>query len=471
MNLRDRGSILLISCYELGHQPLGVASPFGFLARAGFAPEVLDIAVDPFDDDKAARARFVGISVPMHTALRLGVRVVERVRALNPTAAICCFGLYAALNADYLLDHGADFCIGGECETPLVSLALALEKRPENGAVSRSPLLPAPEGVIQRGAEVRPFLGKLPFALPLRAALPPLDKYARLEHRGERRVVGYTEASRGCLHLCTHCPIPPVYGGRFFVIPEDVVLADVRNQVQAGASHITFGDPDFLNGPGHALGVVRAMHAEFPGLTFDITTKVEHILKRGAILPELGKLGCLFLISAVESVSDTVLAILKKNHTKADIEQAVKVVRAAGITPRPTWVAFTPWTTLGDYLDMLAFIEAHGLIDHVDPVQYTIRLLVPPGSYLLNRPEMKAHLGALDQASFSYRWEHPDPRMDRLQKKVAALVERDVQGGVDPATTFYRVWSLASGRDPATVAPPLPADRDRAPRLSEPWFC
>jgi hypothetical protein len=241
--------------------------------------------------------------------------------------------------------------------------------------------------------------------------------------------------------------------------------------VQAGASHLTFGDPDFLNGPGHALSVVRAIHAEFPALTFDITTKVEHILKRGAILPELAELGCLFLISAVESVSDRVLEILEKNHTKADIAEALGVVRAAGIVPRPTWVAFTPWTTLGDYLDMLAFIEEHDLIDNVDPVQYTIRLLVPPGSYLLNRPEMKEHLGPLDQAAFSYRWAHPDPRMDRLQKAVSALVEKDVAEGVDPGTTFYRVWALAAGRRPGAEAVALAADRERAPRMSEPWFC
>jgi hypothetical protein len=279
------------------------------------------------------------------------------------------------------------------------------------------------------------------------------------------------EASRGCLHLCTHCPIPPVYGGRFFVIPEEIVLADVRRQVQAGATHITFGDPDFLNGPGHSLSVVRAMHAEFPNLTFDVTTKVEHILKRGAVLPELGRLGCLFLISAVESTSATVMDILEKNHTRADIVEAIRIVRAAGIAPRPTWVPFTPWTTLGDYLDMLAFIEEQGLIDNVDPVQYTIRLLIPPGSYLLNRPESKPHLGALDEASFCYRWTHPDPRMDKLQKDVSALVEKDVTEGVDAAVTFYRVWSLAAGRKPGGTIPTLEADRLRAPRLSESWFC
>src|SRR5262245_1679555 len=467
MNLREPGSVLLISCYELGHQPLGAAGPLGFLKRAGFAPDTLDIAVDPFDDAKVTRAGFVGISVPMHTALRLGVRVAQRVHEINPAATICCYGLYAALNADYLLDHGVHFCIGGECEAPLVALVEALESKDGNGHGEPIGLA----GVIQRGAAVKPYLQRLSFALPVRDTLPSLDKYARLEHKGERRVVGSTEASRGCLPLCPHCPIPPVYGGRFFVVPENIVLEDIRNQVRAGATHITFGDPDFLNGPGHALSVVRAMHAEFPDLTFDVTTKVEHILKRGDILPEMGHLGCLFLISAVESVSDTVLAILEKNHTRADIEQALQLVRAAGIAPRPTWVAFTPWTTLGDYLDMLAFIEANGLIDHVDPVQYTIRLLVPPGSYLLNRPEMKAHLGPLNEASFSYVWAHPDPRMDRLQKQLSALVEKDVHAGEDPGRTFYRVWSVAAGRDPSTSVPALAADRDRAPRLSEPWFC
>jgi radical SAM superfamily enzyme YgiQ (UPF0313 family) len=401
----------------------------------------------------------------MHTALRLGVRVAQRVREINPDAVVCFYGLYAALNSDYLLEHGGDYCIGGEVETPLVALVESLESRNGNGHAITA------DGVSQRGSAAQPYLQRLPFAQPARTALPTLDRYARLEHKGESRVTGYAEASRGCLHLCTHCPIPPVYGGRFFVIPEEIVLEDIRRQVEGGATHVTFGDPDFLNGPGHALSVIRAMHAEFPALTFDITTKVEHILKRGAVLPELGELGCLFAISAVESVSEMVLQILDKNHTKADMVQALAVLRAAGIAPRPTWVAFTPWTTLGDYLDMLAFIEENGLIDNVDPVQYTIRLLVPPGSYLVNHPEMTKHMGPLDQAAFSYRWAHPDPRMDRLHKEVSALVEKDVTEGVDPGVTFYRVWSLASGRKQGACATALPADRLRAPRLSEPWFC
>ncbi len=466
MSLRSPGSVLLISCYELGHQPLGVALPLGFLERAGFAPDAIDVAVERLDADKVRRARFVGVCVPMHTALRLGIRVAERIREIHAGCHICFYGLYAALNADYLLAHGADSCIGGEYEGPLVALVEALEA---GGPPQVGPLDVA--GVSQRGRPAKPFLERLSFAVPSRHALPPLEKYAQLEHNGQRRTAGHVEASRGCLHLCTHCPIPPVYEGRFFILPLDVVLQDIRAQVRVGATHITFGDPDFLNGPKHSLSVVRAMHREFPHLTFDFTAKVEHLLKRGEALPEFAEKGCLFIITAVESLSDKILSILDKNHTRADVEAALDVCWEAGIALRPTWVAFTPWTTLDDYLEVLHFVEANGLIDHVDPVQYAIRLLIPPGSWLADHPETKPHLGPLDEAAFTYRWKHPDPRMDQLQKDVSRLVEQDAQAGADPADTFYRILDLAHGREHATVRRSLPPDRARVPRLTETWFC
>jgi radical SAM superfamily enzyme YgiQ (UPF0313 family) len=459
MDVKSHGSILLISCYELGHQPLGLAMPLGFLQQAGFSPTAMDIAVEQMDLDKIRKARFIGISVPMHTALRLGVRVAERIRAINPDCLICCYGLYASLNADYLLEHGVDFCIGGESETPLVELVKAID----SGSSTEVP------GVIQRGRPAAPFLKKLTFAQPARLELPLLEKYSHLEHNGTQRTAGYVEATRGCLHLCTHCPIPPVYGGRFFAVPQDIVLEDLRQQVQAGATHITFGDPDFLNGPKHSLRVVQAMHREFPSLTFDFTAKVEHLLKRGEDLPEFARAGCLFIVTAVESLSDRVLTILDKRHSREDVVTALQHVRDAGIAPRPTWVSFTPWTTLEDFLEVLDFVEENDLIDHIDPVQYSIRLLIPPGSWLAEHEETLPHRGPLDQAAFTYRWTHPDPWMDQLQKDVARLVEEDAKAGVDAATTFYRIKELAGGElVGAGVA--LPDERERAPRMTESWF-
>jgi len=445
------GEILLIACYELGHQPLSVAWPAAFLERAGYHPAVMDLSVEPFDADKVRRARLVAMAVPMHTALRLGVAAAARVRAANPDAHICFYGHYAALNGEYLTSHGhADSVLAGELEDALVALA---RRRADPGP--------------------RVSLAKLDFPVPARTALPALKKYAHLDREGAPHLVGYVEASRGCKHGCRHCPIPPVYGRRFFVVPREVVLADVRQQVAAGAAHVTFGDPDFLNGPRHALAVARALHAEFPALTFDFTAKIEHLLDQRAHLAELAALGALFVVSAAESLDDSVLALLDKGHTRADIEEALAMTRAAGLSLRPTWVAFTPWTTLEGYREWLDFIADEWLVDATEPVQYALRLLVPPGSWLLDQPAMRRHLGRLVPDGFHHEWSHPDPRVDALAAEVGAAVAAAADRREDAALTFDRVRALAAAAAGAPAPAPvgLAPDRRRPPRLSEPWFC
>lgn len=459
------GEVLLLSTYELGHQPLNLASPLAFLKRSGFRPAVVDTSVSPLTDEAIQRARLVAISVPMHTALRLATSVAARVRAINPAARVCCYGLYASLNAAYLLDGLADAVIGGEYEQPLLDLALAMacgDHRPVPGV-----------GTAERGA--LPHLRRLAFPVPDRADLPPLARYAAFNRGGERVAAGYVEGSRGCLHTCLHCPLTPVYGGRFFVIPREVVLADIRAQVAAGARHITFGDPDFLNGPGHAMRIARAMHAEWPELTFDATIKIEHILEHRALFPELAELGCAFVVSALESLSDTVLRELDKGHTRAGAIEALAVLDAAGIPMRPSLLPFTPWTTLDDYLELLDFFASRRLLDQVDPVHFAIRLLIPPDSALLRANAGAPWLGDLDAAAFTYRWRHPDPRLDALHAGVAAAVETGEREGADPVTTFAQIEALAyryAGAEPPARSPQLAAAaRPTTPRLTESWFC
>lgn len=456
-------SILFVSCYELGHQPAGLATPLAFLQRAGFTAETMDVSVEGFDEEMARRAGFVGISVPMHTALRLGVQVARAIRKLNPQCHICFFGLYASLNGDYLLQGIADSVIGGEYEQRLLELV-------------RTFYAGEPIDVKTEPADaVTPVLARLEFAVPDRSKLVPFEHYAKLEHKGEQRLAGYVEASRGCLHLCTHCPIPPVYKGRFFVVPEEVVLEDIHRQVASGARHITFGDPDFLNGPGHSLSIAQAVHKEFPALTFDFTAKIEHILKRRELMPEFARLGCVFVVSAVESLSETVLERLQKGHHRTDVSRAFEVLAAAGIALRPSFVSFTPWTTIDDFIDVLEFVESRNLIDHVDPIQYSIRLLIPPGSLLLSSADTDRWLGPLIKESFTYDWRHPDPRMDELQRQVSALVEQATGGSEDSVATFYQVCDLAYALKGEAAASRKRAPWDplrlKPPRLTEAWFC
>jgi radical SAM superfamily enzyme YgiQ (UPF0313 family) len=463
--MRTPGAILLISCYELGHQPLNLASPLAVLAGAGYSPVAIDTSVEMLSDAAISQAKLVCISVPMHTALRLAMRLAERVQQVNPRAHLCFYGLYAALNAEYLHEQGVDFVIGGEYEQALLNVARAVE----TGDTETIP------GVGTRQQRAAPVLARLPFVQPDRQKLPPLQRYARLQSGDHLALVGYVEASRGCLHTCLHCPITPIYRGRFFVLPREIVLQDIRAQVQLGAQHITFGDPDFLNGPGHSLKILRAMHAEFPALTYDATIKIEHILEQRSLFPELKTLGCAFIVSAVESVSDQVLAYLDKGHTRADVIEALAILEDAGIPMRPSLLPFTPWTTLDEYLDLLTFVEDAHLISQIDPVHYSIRLLLPPGSALLESHAMRPYLTDLDASSFSYGWVHPDPRMDQLQRDVAALVEQAERDHLPAEKTFSAIKALAEEAAglclSAANQTSLPIPRKATPHLTESWFC
>ncbi len=265
------------------------------------------------------------------------------------------------------------------------------------------------------------------------------------------------------MHRCRHCPVVPVYNGRFRIIPREIVLEDVRQQVAAGARHISFGDPDFFNGPTHALRIVEAVHEEFPELTYDVTIKVEHLLVHAQLLPVLQQTGCLFVTTAVESVDDRVLAILEMGHTREDFFQVVRLFDEVGLSLSPTFVAFTPWTTVDGYLDLLKVIAELGLIRSVAPVQLAIRLLIPLGSRLLDLAEIRALVGPLDEAALVYPWSNSDSGIDELQTQVQALVQR--AGTKSNDRLFGEISRLAhdhAGRS----APPVPAMGTRPRRLS-----
>lgn len=463
--MRAPGDILLLSCYELGHQPFHLASLLAMLRRAGYAPVAVDTAIETLPDEVIAKARFVGVAVQMHTALRLGEQIAQRVRSVNPSAHICFYGLYALLNADYLLQGTIDSAIGGEYEAPLLNLVAALEHGQQDA-------LP---GVRTRHSESGPWIQRIPFVVPERAQLQPLERYARLQVGTELRLAGYTETTRGCKHTCLHCPITPIYRGRFFAIPVEIVLEDIRAQVAQGACHITFGDPDFWNGPTHAMRILRAMHRDFPQVTFDATIKVEHLLKHRHLLEEMKELGCAFIVSAVESLNDIVLQHLDKGHTSADVSEVFAVLEQIGIPLRPSLLPFSPWETLESYIALLAFFEQRHLIEHLDPVHLSIRLLIPPGSALLDAPDSHTWLGELDTMSYSYRWQHPDSRMDELQRRVTALVEHVQDTKADPVETFFQVKALALAMQRQDFSVSAAIQRYGAhkvlPHLTESWFC
>ena len=437
---------LLLSTYELGRQPFALASPAAWLRRAGWEVQCVDLSQDKLRQSLVSTADFIGIHLAMHTATRMAGPVIAKARQLNPAARICAYGLYAPLNEAWLRSLGVTDILGGEFEEDLVAIAGGA-----SGSAGRT-------------------TSRLQFIVPDRAGLPELTRYAGLlMPDGTRRTVGSTEASRGCKHLCRHCPVVPVYQGQFRVVQSEVVLADISAQVAAGAQHITFGDPDFFNGPTHAVRIIEALHATHPGVTYDVTIKIEHLLQHRDLLPTLAATGCAFVTSAVESVDDRVLARLDKGHTRADFAEAVSLCRAAGVTLSPTFVAFHPWLSLEDYCDLLDTIETLDLVDHVAPIQLAIRLLIPNGSRLLELQEVQDRLEGFDPVTLTYRWAPADPRVDALQREVMSLV--GVRLNANRRDVFDEISTLAHARAgvPRGVFPR--AGATAVPFLSEPWYC
>jgi len=455
--------VLLISTYELGRQPFGLASPAAFLEGAGAAVRCLDLSVQRLDEEAVRDAAVIAFYLPMHTATRIALAALDKVRAWNPDAHLCAYGLYAPVNTELLRRQGVETILGGEFEDGLVKLVERLGEDGEDAATGAA------------ATEPDISLARQDFLRPSRGGLPPLSEYAHLIAGGdERRTVGYTEASRGCKHLCRHCPVVPVYGGQFRVVQPEVVLADIRQQVAMGAEHITFGDPDFLNGPTHALAIVRELHREHPGLSYDVTIKVEHLLRHADALPVLRETGCAFVTSAVEALDDEVLALLDKGHTRAEFIEAVELCAEAGVAIQPTFVTFTPWITLAGYEDLLATLAKLELIDNVPSIQLAIRLLIPEGSRLLELAEVRDLVDGFDETTLGYRWAHPDPRVDALQRGIEELVAAAPEGA-SRQDLFFAAWRqarVALGADPEAlpaVAPGRP--RVTIPYLSEPWYC
>ncbi len=443
--------VVLISTYEMGRQPFGLASPAAWLRAAGHEVVCVDVSVSRLPAGAVCDAGLVAFYLPMHTATRLAGPVIARVRELNGRAQLAAYGLYAPLNREHLQSMGVATIIGGEFEAALAGLADALAAGRETSGESVVPL------------------ERLLFVIPDRAGLPNLSRYAKLSTEDGDRTVGYTEASRGCKHVCRHCPVVPVYGGVFRVVQPDVVLADVRAQVAGGAQHITFGDPDFFNGPTHGVRIVQALHREFPDVTYDVTIKVEHLRKHASLLPVLRDTGCLFVTSAVESVDDIVLAKLDKGHTRRDFYEAVGLCRSLGLLMNPTFIAFMPWTTRAGYVELLKVIRELDLIDQVTSVQLGLRLLITAGSRLLELDEIRGLVDEFDQGALAWNWKHGDPAMDELARAVLFQVARAQKAGRSRREIFGDVWRMATDEPLPDGTGLLP--RAAVPYLNEPWYC
>ena len=426
--------ILLLSFYDLGKQPKIISELYKKLDNGSNQIDVVDYSIEE-KNLTLDNYDVLGIYASMHTASVLAEQYLRDRKLPNK---LFVFGLYANVFSEMFSNFQSIHSFDSD---ELESL-LEVQLNP-NYSFKHS--------------------------VPDRTILPSITDYSHIVDGSNNLIAGSVETTYGCKHECTHCPVPIEFKGMFKTFGTEKIITDVTNQVEEGAKHISFNDPDFFNGPKHALKILQLLNEKHPSITYDSTIKVEHILKYPDYFQELKNLNMLFVISAFETTNDHVLNILQKNHSFNDLNKAVELSLENNIDIRPTWMPFSPWTEQNDLISIIKLIENYKLRETVDPIQLTIKLLVPKNSLILKRPEMKEYLLDYDPASFSYAWQYKFPNIDNIQNELFTYVLQ--HESENEYTQYLGLVDILESHTNETLLNSEKYSQRIVPKLSETWFC
>ena len=426
--------ILLLSFYDLGKQPKIISELYEKLDNGSNQIDIVDYSIEE-KDLTLDNYDVLGIYASMHTASVLAEQYLRDRKLPNK---LFVFGLYANVFSEMFSDFQSIHSFDSD---ELESL-LQVQLNPNYS---------------------------FKHTVPDRTILPSITDYSHIVDGSNNLIAGSVETTYGCKHECTHCPVPIEFKGIFKTFGTEKIITDVTNQVEEGAKHISFNDPDFFNGPKHALKILQLLNEKHPSITYDSTIKVEHILKYPDYFQELKNLNMLFVISAFETTNDHVLNILQKNHSSNDLNKAVELSLENNIDIRPTWMPFSPWTEQNDLISIIKLIENYKLRETVDPIQLTIKLLIPKNSLILKRPEMEEYLLNYDPASFSYAWKYKFPTIDNIQNELFTYVLQ--HESENEYTQYLGLVDILESHTGETLLNPEKYNQRIVPKLSETWFC
>ncbi len=444
-------NIIYVATYDLGHQPQFGAELLGIDTEGQVS--VVDAQKVEREEviTKIHSASAVILSAPMYTGASIARDLLTECAIDLQTKKTVVVGLYAMVLKDALLSApipGLD--IDGIVFSETLDASGALE------------LLETGEVLTRKRAAKRPYLIQ-------RRDLVPLASYRTVSYQGQDKTSGYLETTVGCRHRCRHCPVVPIWDGRIAINDAPAVLQDAKNQIAAGAAHLSFGDPDFLNAPRHTLGILKEIHRHDPTVTFDFTTKISEIVAHPDIWGELYEQGLIFVISAVESLNPRVLERLDKQHNASDVAAARDFLFGAHIGLHPTFCPFTPWSEPEDLVDIASFVVSSRLTNVVEPVQLSIELLTPPNSLLLKDREF---FGPYDAQRMGFPPIYADDNLSTLQQVLSEVAAKGATANEDYSRTIAsqieHIENISGRSVPFfDISAPVP---DPA-TVSEPWFC
>ena len=412
---------LVLSTFEGGYQPITALAAATALRGAGYDIGFHDIYVDGLEDGLFDEYDVIVISVPLFDSLTAGVQIAERIRRHHTDKTRVFFGQYATLNAARLVPRHGEYAIVGEWEKPLVALVRHLEGK--NAAL---------DGIVdaaraRSGEPLQSYLSRDHLRLLDRSLAPPITKYPQPQATkllGAKANVGGLESTRGCRHKCTYCSVFAAYDGKVIIGSRNTIEADVGQLVDEGMTHLTFMDAEFFNAKRKSIALLERLHSQFPRLTYDFTTRVDHLCDSRDLLSHFANLGVRFITSALEFPKQEVLDAIAKETTVKDIEAAIAYVRYAGIKLNPTFIMYNPWIDFDDIERFFEFISDQDLDEVVDPIQYETRLHLYKGSPLITLPSIQELM--LEEHEFHYHWKHRDSRVDDFFYQNLSPIEEGV---------------------------------------------
>lgn len=399
--------VLVASAFEAEMQPLASACAAAALRAQGAEVVGWDAHLLP-DAQPDGSFDLALLSVQQFEGLERGMDLARRLA--GQSGQLVAFGQYAQMNHRAFLD-AADAVAMDEPERIAGELAEAAAGTSHLGAV--------PALITRGGMTPRPPRRRIGVPVPARDLFPSLVHYEA--HHSPFGLMGNIEATRGCHHKCTYCSVYGAYDGGVAAYESATVLADALQLADEGVRHFCFIDAEFFNSRTIGVGVVEQLANQVGPITFELTTRVDHILNYTAELEKLVSLGLRRVTSALEFPSDRILRIFDKHidvrHMRAAIAEAARI----GFELYPTFIPFTPWI---DYEELLAFedfLVSTGLARVTDPTALQTRLLLFKGSPLLSSPWME-DIATTDRG-FWLEWTHPDRRVDELWQERRAAAE------------------------------------------------
>ena len=472
--------VLLISTYELGHQPFGLASATAWLRRAGFQVACVDASLDPVEDRALASAAVVGVSLSMHTATRLAMPLIRRIRRVNPGCRLCCFGLYAPLNEALLRAEGVD--VG-----PWARVRSGLGR---SGAVAAGQGLRACQGRRARDSHPSPRLHP-PRPVPAATARPlcPPSYRRRVPRRRLHRGVARLQAPLPSLSRSSRCT-----SGDFRLVPRTSCWRTCAQQVDAGAQHLTFGDPDFFNGRTHATSVIASSPRR--SLASPTTSPSRWSTWCGTSPAPAELRGPAACSSRAPSRRSTIecSAATGKGHTRADFEAGGRRLPGRpALSLSPTFVAFTPWTSFPWRISSSrSHRSPRARASMSRPSNWRSGSSSPTGRFCSAWTTLRRAPGAVRPRALVYPWTSQKPDVDVLQDEVRRWLARGRarrarkcstrsavaarHAGVGRSSSFAPSANLEVCATPGHTAParentaPTRASAT-VPYLEEPWYC